>query len=216
MIKAYVSRMERHSTTIMSLSSTSRALGRAPSRAISSALRAATRSNNLGRAVATRAYSTGSQGSHSSSSKAPLWGLAALNIGLGGYWLASQDATSTNTASPQYGTTQDFARAIEELRATLGESKVSTDADDLHGHGFSAIDHHPGTRILVIFGPAADVLRRNAPHRNRLPGVNGRGLSACQDCEQVPHARGALFRWHKLGGPVQRGKSKFHTNYRHV
>jgi len=167
----------------MSLSTTSRALGCTPSRVISSVLRAATRPNSTSRSVTTRTYSTGSQGSKTGSSRAPLWALAAFNIGLGGYWLASQVNSSTDRTSPQYGTAQDFERAIAELKATLGEAKVSTDAGDLHGHGFSAFDHHPGASIIGISGPLADVLLRDAPHCYRLPAVNGRSLRACQDRE---------------------------------
>ncbi|KAF7794752.1 hypothetical protein EIP86_005890 [Pleurotus ostreatoroseus] len=44
-----------------------------------------------------------------------------------------------------YGSPADFQRAIEELRAAFpAEHAVSTDAEDLHVHGFSDNDYHPG------------------------------------------------------------------------
>jgi len=144
------------SNSLMSLSSTTRALGRAQiarSRSLAPSLRLPARSAIAIRSTvaSSRSYSSGSSGSSSSSSsKAPLWGLAAFNLGLGGYWLANSDDTATVNSEPVYGTPEDFVRAVDELRTKLGESKVSTDADDLHGHGFSAIDHHPSAYLPTM------------------------------------------------------------------
>jgi len=148
----------------MSLSTTTRALGRAQiarTRSLASNLRAPARStiatrSNTGISTSSRSYSSGSSGpsassSSGSSSKTPLWGLAALNLGLGGYWFAnSSDNTATVNSEPVYGTPEDFVRAVDELRAKLGEAKVSTDEDDLLGHGYSAIDHHPSASFPHI------------------------------------------------------------------
>lgn len=44
-----------------------------------------------------------------------------------------------------FGSENDFSSAIEELRRTFAsEDSVSTDPDDLHRHGFSTNDYHPG------------------------------------------------------------------------
>lgn len=54
--------------------------------------------------------------------------------------------------NPSFGTPQDFARGIAELRMSLGEntaSMVSTDPDDLHAHGFSPNGFHAGVFISV-------------------------------------------------------------------
>lgn len=46
---------------------------------------------------------------------------------------------------PSYGTPEDFKTAIAELEATFpSEEYVSTDPGDLHIHGFSTNDYHPG------------------------------------------------------------------------
>ncbi|KAJ3516864.1 hypothetical protein NMY22_g14101 [Coprinellus aureogranulatus] len=52
-----------------------------------------------------------------------------------------------------YGTPDDFKKAIEALRHELShiDGGVSTDPDDLHAHGFSANDYHPGTVNLTLF-----------------------------------------------------------------
>ena len=161
----------------MSLSTTTRALGRAQiarTRSLANALRAPTRSALAARSntaiVSSRPYSSGSgsgSSSGSSSSKAPLWGLGAFNLGLGGYWLANSDGTATVNSEPVYGTPEDFVRAVADLRAKLGEAKVSTDADDLLGHGFSAIDHHPSTLSLSHTGPSSPT--HPLPQRCSIP-----------------------------------------------
>ena len=51
--------------------------------------------------------------------------------------------------STQFGSPGDFKRAIQDLQFTfsLDANKVSVDPDDLHVHGFSANDHHPGMYV---------------------------------------------------------------------
>lgn len=47
--------------------------------------------------------------------------------------------------SPKFGSPKDFENAIAELRLTFTSDKsVSTDPVDLHSHGFSDNDYHPG------------------------------------------------------------------------
>lgn len=76
---------------------------------------------------------------------------ASLISGLTGFFFATRNSSngSENGASPkkpQYGSPQDFARAIEEMKKTFAddEDAVSTNADDLYAHGFSVNDYHPG------------------------------------------------------------------------
>ncbi len=74
------------------------------------------------------------------------------------------DTTSTVLATKsglneQYGTPEDFKRAIAELRSTFSnEDAVSTDADVLEVHGFSENDYHPGTFWISFVSSYVTVL----------------------------------------------------------
>ncbi|KAJ3995613.1 FAD-linked oxidase-like protein [Lentinula boryana] len=74
-----------------------------------------------------------------------------------GYSLANRrDASaSASMVKPQYGSREDYARAIEELKKTFAgdEDAVSTNADDLYSHGFSVNDYHLGTPHTVVLYP---------------------------------------------------------------
>jgi len=73
--------------------------------------------------------------------KLPLFSPENILGGLSGK-STSQDASSVR---PQFATSEEMKRAILELEESFGGAeKVSTDPDDLHNHGFSANDHHPG------------------------------------------------------------------------
>ncbi|KAJ5816382.1 FAD-binding type 2 [Penicillium robsamsonii] len=62
---------------------------------------------------------------------------SAFAAGLG-YGVSSYTQTSTQTPKkPQYGSVKDFEKAINELRAKLGEDVIGTDEDELQSHGFS-------------------------------------------------------------------------------
>ncbi|KAF8558658.1 hypothetical protein OG21DRAFT_1595268 [Imleria badia] len=65
---------------------------------------------------------------------------------------------STEDDEPTYGTSEDFQKAIQELRDTFSNQGhesgvVSTDPDDLHVHGFSVNDYHPGALHTVVVYP---------------------------------------------------------------
>ncbi|CAG8291888.1 unnamed protein product [Penicillium olsonii] len=45
--------------------------------------------------------------------------------------------SSYKSKPPNYGSAKDFARAVTELKALLGEDSVSTEEDELHHHGYS-------------------------------------------------------------------------------
>lgn len=52
---------------------------------------------------------------------------------------------SISSHSPAYGNPTDFQSAIHELQEAFPEEdRVTTDPDDLHDHGFSVNDYHPG------------------------------------------------------------------------
>jgi D-lactate dehydrogenase (cytochrome) len=53
-------------------------------------------------------------------------------------------SASSSTTPFRYGSQKHFEMAISELKRILGEDKVSTQADDLHIHGYSENDHHEG------------------------------------------------------------------------
>lgn len=51
---------------------------------------------------------------------------------------------------PVYGTPEEFARAIEELKASFSEDAVTTEPDQLEAHGFSPNFHFPGTPCFAF------------------------------------------------------------------
>lgn len=69
---------------------------------------------------------------------------------LGG--LLTSSIPETKPKKPVYGTQKDFEKAIKELRATFESSDaVSTLPEDLHDHGFSMYDYHPGVSRFKAF-----------------------------------------------------------------
>ena len=86
-------------------------------------------------------------------SNAPL-AFVAGSVFSGGlvYYLASgQAGDATAQGKPvefntQYGSPEEFKKAIEELRVLFAgdEDAVTTDVEDLEDHGFSENDYHPG------------------------------------------------------------------------
>lgn len=78
--------------------------------------------------------------------------------GVLGYVLAVQNQSKLKTqvddnidlSSVSYGSLEDFKAAINSLRTLFpDEDSVTTDPDDLHDHGFSLNDYHPG--LLFFF-----------------------------------------------------------------
>jgi len=61
---------------------------------------------------------------------------------------------SISSHSPAYGNPTDFQSAIHELQEAFPEEdRVTTDPDDLHDHGFSVNDYHPGSVHSVVVYP---------------------------------------------------------------
>ena len=86
--------------------------------------------------------------------------LSGALLGLGYYIGAQSNSLSAAdgsarrqpTPKPVYGTPEDFARAIEELRASFVGEAVTTAPDQLAAHGFSPNSHHPGMPLLLHSG----------------------------------------------------------------
>ena len=63
--------------------------------------------------------------------------------------LLSPTIKDHGSESTQFGSSDDFKKAIQELQSTFPmDNKVSTDPDDLHAHGFSENAHHPGMYMV--------------------------------------------------------------------
>lgn len=65
-----------------------------------------------------------------------------FTAGTGFYFL--KDQLYKTTLELEYGSARDFQTAIQELQAIFPAERVSTDDADLHDHGFSLNDYHPG------------------------------------------------------------------------
>ncbi|CAG8231971.1 unnamed protein product [Penicillium salamii] len=111
----------------------------APSRVSSRILARGARWNSSNASGKTKEQS---ESKTSNAPPAPFWTptkavlVSAFAAGLG-YGLASSNGTPAKPSTPRYGSTQDFARAITDLKALLGEDSVSTEEDDLQHHGYS-------------------------------------------------------------------------------
>ncbi|KKK16505.1 oxidoreductase, FAD-binding [Aspergillus rambellii] len=86
------------------------------------------------------ASSSESSSRNSSSSWGSSQTLLASAIAAGvsyGIAVLNRPPQSKKSGPPQYGSTQDFEKAIAELRAKLGDGAISTEQEDLLRHGFS-------------------------------------------------------------------------------
>lgn len=81
---------------------------------------------------------------NTSSSKVFALALGSVALGLGGYYVGLRRGSEPPPPKPVYGTTEDFAHAIEDLKKLFSEDAVATDEDQLEAHGFSSNAHHPG------------------------------------------------------------------------
>ena len=75
-------------------------------------------------------------------------------IGVQSNNVGAADASARRQPTPKsvYGTPEDFARAIGELRAAFAGEAVTTAPDQLATHGFSPNSHHPGMSLLLHSG----------------------------------------------------------------
>lgn len=92
--------------------------------------------------------------------------LASFALGAAAYHLSTSPNTLSSifgtkgreSASPvaglnnTYGTTEDFAKAVQLLKEVFPEEDtVTTDPDDLETHGFSENDYHPGASPVTCY-----------------------------------------------------------------
>jgi hypothetical protein len=88
---------------------------------------------------------TGRNTGNASSSNVFALTLGSVALGLGGYYVGVRRAIETPPPKSVYGTPEDFAHAIEELKALFSKDAVTTDEGQLEAHGFSPNTYHPGT-----------------------------------------------------------------------
>lgn len=80
-------------------------------------------------------------------------GLGFICSGILGYSLATLNKPSAirdpglDDQTPQYGSAEDFGKAIAELQDVFSDDIVSTNPDVLYSHGFSVNDYHPGIQF---------------------------------------------------------------------
>ena len=61
------------------------------------------------------------------------------------------ETITPSARTPAYGNPTDFQTAIHELQEAFpADDRVTTDPDDLHDHGFSLNDYHPGKISMII------------------------------------------------------------------
>ncbi|KAH8992583.1 FAD-linked oxidase-like protein [Lactarius hatsudake] len=112
-----------------------------------------------------------------SSTRTPLaLALAGALLGFGGYYIGarSNNVGVEVSPSPVYGTPEDFARAIDELKALFVGEAVTTAPDQLVAHGFSPNCHLPGLPHSVVVYPTSteDVVKIvNVARKYRMPVV---------------------------------------------
>ncbi|KAK7031045.1 D-lactate ferricytochrome c oxidoreductase [Paramarasmius palmivorus] len=126
--------------------------------------------------------------------------LAGTSIlsGLLGYALASPkeqkvDKPESKSQFGQYGTPEDFRKAIEELRGAFKHDPdaVTTDPEELRIHGFSENDYHPGTPHTVVVYPLSteDVVKIvKIATKYRMPITPYSGATSLEG-----HTRGSRF-----------------------
>ncbi|KAI0792494.1 FAD-linked oxidase-like protein [Abortiporus biennis] len=125
--------------------------------------------------------------------------------GLLGYYLGDQNgskrgeyynpqisANSPSGLNENYGSVDDFQKAIQELRDTFGgedEGKVSNDAEILEVHGFSENDYHPGSSPTVVVFPAStdDVVKIvKIANKYKMPVVPYSGATSLEGHFRAP------------------------------
>ncbi|TFY63274.1 hypothetical protein EVJ58_g3348 [Rhodofomes roseus] len=90
----------------------------------------------------------------------------------------------------KYGSPEDFQRAIQELRDTFpDQDAVSTDPDDLHVHGYSENDYHPGSSPSVVAFPKSteDVVKVvKIANKYKMPVVPYSGATSLEGNYRAP------------------------------
>jgi D-lactate dehydrogenase (cytochrome) len=101
-----------------------------------------------GRKHIRRPHTTTGNAGNAPSSNVFALALGGVALGLGGYYVGVRRAIELPEPPPPkpvYGTPEDFAHAIEELKTLFSKDAVTTDEGQLEAHGFSHNAYHPGT-----------------------------------------------------------------------
>lgn len=127
---------------------------------------------------------------------------AALSSILGaslGYYAATSNTAkspgvSTSGLNDNYGTPEDFQKAIEELRTTFPkEGTVTTDSEDLQIHGHSENDYHPGSCPSVVVYPDStdDVVKIvKIANKYKIPVIPYSGATSLEGNYRAPKIGG--------------------------
>ncbi|KAE8147797.1 oxidoreductase [Aspergillus avenaceus] len=110
--------------------------------------------------------------------------VSTLAAGLGYTFAAlNQTSESQKVEQPQYGSTQDYQRAIAEIQATLGDV-ISTDEGDLEAHGFSEWSSVNADRlpVAIAYPHSTDDVSEIAKicHKYKMPMVPYSGGSSLE------------------------------------
>lgn len=93
----------------------------------------------------TRTFSvSGSKPSYSGFKIVSAFALGSIFATGTGFYFLKDQLFPTLSEEPKYGSARDFQTAIQDLHSIFPEGRVSTDDADLHDHGFSLNDYHPG------------------------------------------------------------------------
>ncbi|KAF8157801.1 FAD-linked oxidase-like protein [Crassisporium funariophilum] len=110
---------------------------------------------------------------------------------LPGFCLSSKNCVHSPTSPCVSSKRTDFKLAISDLKSTFQSPHiVSTDPDDLHSHGFSENDHHPGN-VVVYPESTEDVVEIvKIATKYRMPVTAYAGATSLE----------GQYRGHHLGG----------------
>ncbi|KAI0755394.1 FAD-linked oxidase-like protein [Daedaleopsis nitida] len=199
----------------MQLGSSYRTAFAGPARRAQILTRRAPSSQLLRPATLTPRWNSSTAGEHpsrpsSGSNRRIMLAFAAGSIlsGAVAYYAASQGIADAerNRASAelnnQYGSPEDFKRAIGELRAAFeDEDAVTTDAAHLEEHGFSENDYHPGSWPSVVVYPASteDVVKVVKTAVNyRMPVIPYSGATSLEGHFRAPSVGGICVDMSKM------------------
>lgn len=156
------------------LLNSARTVARSPSLLASTALRRQILGENTGycrHGYASSTTTTSTIGAQKQGPSAALaFAIGSVLSGALGYYLATSAGSADRAGAEfntQYGSPEDFRRAIEELKVALpDDDAVSTDEEDLERHGNSGFAYHASqsrTRrpcLQLILKHSGDVSRR--------------------------------------------------------
>ncbi|KAL1950849.1 hypothetical protein VTO73DRAFT_5973 [Trametes versicolor] len=138
---------------------------------------------------------------------------AALSGGLA-YYLATpgrDEASARNRAradlNAQYGSPEDFKKAIAELRGVFADADaVTTDVEDLEEHGFSENDYHPSSHPSVVVWPASteDVVKVvKIAVKYRMPVIPYSGATSLEGHFRAPAVGGICVDLSKMDNIIE-------------